>query len=583
MVLRVLNLNSSHGIFFSATIILVLVCVFGYEEIIRPEGMAEYIEMRNQCNWINAQQTSKHKCPGEAVECFLDVKLPEGNGYLHVIRFGPFTTTGGMQAYKCEDPAHVPPVGSYAIRSVIGPLDPHTESFLEYPPIHLHHAMVRPMTVDLPPDVPSDVTWQLPFLSLEEFQTQVSVFSANGIHCKSHEGGSNCYHVQTPYGYGQRKYDPNSLNLYTFFNQDVRAPDSPPISTVMEFGEIFITEPHKPIKATSDAALTVGSRDPPYTFELPYGKPSFIFSTYYFSISVQFRGNRMHFHPMDGDEVWVIRGTQEDLGIPEQLRTPPAYRSRTAGPVDSAHELSDGMSLEEFKRQLEANLDAAAEAFERTHGGSVNREAMARPLKDGYFLPYDAKKPATTSPIKPELLCKYYGETENLSSETIQAKSHLLRTRLEELELERSREQHHRETLERAPAVTIATATDIATASSATSSATTGPPLEAKPTNHKPPGLKLNSPEEQLRNIYAGTYPGEYYRVFSNSKLRGEERYEQCAGFDVLPGEFITIIHLNVPRVQPAEGQYDFTQLTTMQHMILSSQVHMPDAPFFNR
>lgn len=558
--------------------IAIINCVLSHEEIIRPDGMNNYLALRSQCEWKEMVKTDAHKCPGEAVECTLNVTLPEGKGYLKVVRFGPFTTTGGFQAYKCEDPAHVPPTGSYAIREVIGPIDPYTETFLEYPPIHLHHAMVRPTKVDLPENIPPDVMWQLPFLSLEEFQTQVSVFAANGIHCTSKEGGSKCYHVQTPDGYGQYKYDQSSLNSYTFFNQDVRALNSPPISTVMEFGEIYITEPTKPIKATSDGALTVGARDPPYTFAVPYGKPSYIFATYYFSMKVEFRGARMHFHPLDGDEVWIIRGTQDDVGIPKEIQTGPAFRSKTAGPVDKSHELDEGVTMEEFKQSIEDKVTKAGNVFEYKKENYPNLVQKA-PLKYGYFQPFNQNNPQP-SVSKPEILCKYYGETEYLDPTLIKAKGDLLRTKIAAAGEATVVGKHHREALATSDVESSDVEAHRQTSEIPGGALSSG--LKPKPTNHRPAEPGINTVHEQMNNLYAGTLPGNYYRIFQNSQTRGEENYQQCNSFDVEAGDYITIVMFNAPRVQPPDEEYDFTQLTMMQHMILSAQVHMPDTPFFN-
>lgn len=74
----------------------------------------------------------------------MEATVAEGSGYYYITRYGPITTTGGIQNVECYNrQVQTPEPGSWYTRHLTAPVDPITGQFINFPPIHLHHSNSR--------------------------------------------------------------------------------------------------------------------------------------------------------------------------------------------------------------------------------------------------------------------------------------------------------------------------------------------------------------------------------------------------------------------------------------------------------
>ena len=105
-------------------------------------------EIRNDCIW-KLRKTTKVQGNQVIQDCILsNVNFKEGSDVLHFTRIGPFTTRGGAEPITIKIPKIPPPDNNLLVLFTSVPIDPYTETVINYPPIHLHHAISRD-----PPDL----------------------------------------------------------------------------------------------------------------------------------------------------------------------------------------------------------------------------------------------------------------------------------------------------------------------------------------------------------------------------------------------------------------------------------------------
>lgn len=560
----------------------------GQEEILRPGEIQSYYEKVRSCDFKVTKKAPFDTCPGDRLECILEASTDEGEGYISIVRYGPYTTTGHLQETHCVGTGHVPELGSWMVGGVLGAVDAHTNEYLEYPPIHNHH--IVPQTKAFNPLIPPALAKTMPWLYFENISLSTFPFPSGSAdsQCLRDMGGVGCFFHKYPKGYGKRTYRPKQDSRYVFHLQDVRKPDSPPLSYYAEFAEHFITKmnPAKPLKPVVDVTMGVFGALPPFTYQLKYDTPMYNFVTYYFPLRSQLVGNRMHWHPMAGDETWIIRGTQEDLGIPKHLQRPAVERAFET-PVGDAVAVED-RDMDGLKVLMERNIREANFNFVRS-SSSIQRMTTQQPQqrqvlsKDNSAsgtssnlrrrtsiaddeIPYVRLNENSVAPRAPEILCKYLGQTETISAEQLQ---HKVGHEIARMMLESGSRRLD----------------DATTANGGTSAVTTANYAAVMKHNQfqgtNKPRLGIVSREEQARNKYVGSQHGEYYRASTSSMQQGDEKYPHCNNFEVEAGEFVTIIHFIEPRKKPTDSEaFDSTKFTLEQHTELLTHIHIPQFPY---
>ena len=112
--------------------------------LLRPDSLQFYTDARKKCEWKPyIANTTCGAVLKETKYCKIDVTAPEGEGYFFIARIGSFTTTGGAQDIECELLGFPPDLQTFVTRNIVSAIEPYTEQFLGFPPIHLHHAFTR--------------------------------------------------------------------------------------------------------------------------------------------------------------------------------------------------------------------------------------------------------------------------------------------------------------------------------------------------------------------------------------------------------------------------------------------------------
>lgn len=91
----------------------------------RPDTFPEYVAARDSCDWQPAGADRLFTCEGDVLVCRVNVTLPEGEGYVDITRFGPFTTTGGFQQVYCYSNQPAIPEGGWVVRGEHVPITFH--------------------------------------------------------------------------------------------------------------------------------------------------------------------------------------------------------------------------------------------------------------------------------------------------------------------------------------------------------------------------------------------------------------------------------------------------------------------------
>lgn len=522
-----------------------------HEEIRRPDLMAAYLQARKKCVWKVTEKQPWDQCRGDRMECRIPFSIPQGSGYIVIVRYGPYSSTGDFMETLCTATGHVPPIGSWLILGVVGAVDPYSEEFFEFPPIHVHH--IVPKTRSFSPRIPPAIAQQYPWLDFWHYTDKTFLFpsSAADSQCLTEFGGINCLLCAYPSGYGKKAYHADKNPQFIFHVQDVRDKDSPKMSYMVEFAQGFITDLNPqiaPLKPVFDVTLGIFGSVPPYTYDLKYDTPMYNFVTYYFPMKAVLAGISIHWHAVNGDEAWIVRGTQSDLGIPQSLQRPPALGTYEP-PAGAAVEAKQG--LKALKKEMKQNLLNSQEQFLQLHNGRdrLKRSEIDSSLfsnNDGFeYLHW--RNSTLTSISAPQMLCAFYGVNEHVTKTVLEEKATASLARV-------------RQPYRGVQGVSAAIANAIST---------------------RKPAHELVDFDNQIRAVYDGTLPGHYYRSAVSGMSQEDSDHKYCYSIDVAPGEFLTFIHFIEPRPESVEqGLFNSNPLTIHMHSALVMHVHIPDFPY---
>lgn len=397
----------------------------------------------------------------------------------------------------------------------------------------------------------------------------------------------------------------------TMHTQDVRRPGSPPIIHVVEIAtthllpnqinmtSITSTKARKRkrkadvsdvsdatdvtfvaangsmhhMKPLTDAVVATLGNGPERTYPVKLGTAMYVHSTYFFPMRAELLNVRVHWHPTEGDEIWLVRGRQEDMDIPMEARKPvvftsqhltrgkavevplPAGRNQSAAPgrIDSAA----------FKKSIEHALALAARRWKAKSYRESNGSHPHRRSDDTFMMRHNIsweQNPATLAeyvlPRVPTILCKFYGQTDDVSAEDIRQRAAVVDALHQSQDPAALSGRLPRANISASSEATIHFKARHASSYSSIDTSTTV------------------SPDEQRRNMFTGALPGSYYRA--GARRGGHE----CESFDMQTGEFLTVIHFLEPRSRPAQPEevFDPTDATTNQHTVFSAMLRFMDA-----
>lgn len=232
---------------------------------------------------------------------------------------------------------------------LVSSIDPHTLEIIEFPPLHDHHVTSKRYS-----DLPRTLSTRndIPFLPDLLALSSSFYFPSGGAdqQCLPEYGGTACQWSSLDSGYGRRVYSTEGPLQHLIHVQDIRQAGSLPISQFVEIATLYITEPHSSAKTSSSGGAVggaekggeaarssqrlnnntgTGTLKPVFmgamestclsdalTCSLPLRKAGIQFVTYYFPVNAEILLDRahMHWHAWEGDEAWLVRGTQSDLG-----------------------------------------------------------------------------------------------------------------------------------------------------------------------------------------------------------------------------------------------------------------------------
>ena len=433
--------------------------------------------------------------------------------------------------------------------------------------------------------------------------------SSSTDECLRELGGPACYSFQMAPGTALKQYAQIGQEVRHFQVEDVRAMNSPPLSSMIEFASFHITEPdpnQPPLKPSVSIKFEMGERAQPHTYALKYNTYMYIAATFYLPIKVHFSQLSLHMHSVEGDEVWVIRGTQDDMGIHKSKQSPVYWKNAVRGSTDgyalaSAQELSHGETPESLKTKIEESMRMAGEEWARRHQGKVyadNAGTGAGPQATGstkgenaYFKPYDEASPPPGAGM-PEIFCKWYGAVDYITQDNLEEQQQEFQKLFQH-----GGRQHFRGTSTSASRRLSSSACPSAlNATCSTAQAEAHRKLEGRPntdeigpdgyviqeTNTEMWSTEMVPPEQQFENFYAGALPGNYYRHPTNALMRKESKFTQCNSFTIEAGDYLSFLAFNAPRTNPTLDDNEFfLQPVKMQHSTMFGIAYMPDVPWF--
>lgn len=434
------------------------------------------------------------------------------------------------------------------------------------------------------------------------------------MQCLESAGGASCYTFVLPNGYGKHLIEPNNTNILMMHTQDVRAPNSPPLAHMIEFASMHTIEPSadhtlaaktgrheqrkgKSLKPLVEASLVMFGNGLEFTYPVAMDRSMFALNTYYFPTRTQLFNVRVHWHPAQGDEMWLVRGGQDVLGVPRRARKDAIVTSddsvqgfatyvipnrlRESNATDSYVSTNEEelTSLRDFMNANERELQKAVVNWHRIH---PQAQKSADSEANGELLLYNSSSgeiPLSQYPHPPEILCKFYGQTETVTEEWLKGKEKVMN------ELYRTIDP-----LKAAARLPVRERTSDS-AGSVQSNSSSGrrladgtPPMPAAGQDSKQGYVLLDTRteipmEQQLRNMFKGALPGSYYRAGLSSQSKVDGTVARCERLEMLPGELLTVIHFLVPRSRPLKPTvaFDPTPSTTNEHTVMRAWAHLPD------
>ena len=497
--------------------------------------MTNYKKLRNNCVWIkrisidDKQSIHSNEITTNNVEdCIIkNVKFDEGDGIIQIMRLGPYITKGKPDFILSSTTKQRAPVNSLIKFVITAPVDPETGLLFGYPPYHVHHIYGH---IPFKSNEFKEEYNSIPYLS-RSLKTEMKLFPiiAADFQCLEGKGDSDCFLRYLPTGYGMLPHGINRDSVVDYHIEDMRKENSIPISMYLEYAEGILTKP-KPkqkMKPTYDCYMASRGNELRRTYKLIAKQEMYIYETYYVPADSKYMMNDIHGHYAHGDEVWIVRGTQEDLNIPLKYQKKPITNAYIDGLSISTPIKVEGMTIEELKQSFEANIKLKREMlpilfpdrFNKNVNNTVETKITKKKKtktttsasssssnsKKNIIIPYSADTLSTPTKL-PEILCKLYAVTEHVDHQYIN---------------------------------------------------------------------KMKSKHEGERNYLnslSGIEEGSYYRRTLNSQDHAIElgklqdsQYKQCHEYSIDAGDYLTIIQFNVAR------DIDYNQ-----HNIYLPAVYMP-------
>jgi len=525
----------------TTTLLALIVCLnscyaelftFSYNNNSHTKVMKNYKILRNNCEWIKRnsiiEKSTDHTLnPAKDVEdCIInDVTFDEGDGIIQITRFGPYLMTGKPDTAISHGIKLRAPMNGLIKFVIAAPIDPETGLLFGYPPFHIHHIFTN---IPFKPSEFQEEFNIIPYLSRalkreENFFPQLSA----DAQCLEKKGDSDCLMRYLPNGYGMLPHGINRDSFISYHIEDLRKENSIPTFMYLEYAEGILTnsKSKQKIKPTYDCFMIARGKEIRQTYKLLAKQEMYMYETFYVPTDSKYVMNDIHGHYANGDEVWIIRGTQDDLNIPLKYRKKPITNADTGDYTFSAPIKVEGMTISELKQSFEANiklkqkmklllfpdryknskttskLDEYEDIISKTKKTSINMMNNRKNI----MIPYSNQSLSMQTQL-PEILCKLYAVTEYV-------------------------DQHF---------------------------------INKMKSKHQGATNYLNS--------LSGIEEGSYYRRTLNSQDHAIElgkpqdvQYNQCHEYSIDAGHFLTIIQFNVAR------DIDYNQ-----HNIYIPAVYMP-------
>jgi len=248
-----------------------------------------------------------------------------------IYRVGPFSTFGG----ESWSDAQVNDIfagsefnGAFITTSFMGPVNRDGE-VLGYPPLHVHHMHLQNHYQGSAHRTRSghqSIIWN----SASELILDIYAFHTHGdSQCQSSAGGTNCYVMNLPLGYGIW-YKPNMTFFLNGQVIDERLPKSSELEWWMEWGFSISTQPN--LKAISKLFLSGGPSSLQRT-QASFSAASFLLpkedAVFFFSALMHQSGRFLyegaplsHAHQQYNKGHWALSATPEEAGLRDDLFTP---------------------------------------------------------------------------------------------------------------------------------------------------------------------------------------------------------------------------------------------------------------------
>ena len=401
--------------------------------------MTNYKMLRNNCEWIKRNSIdheqsihSKVITTNNVEDCIIkNVKFDEGDGIIQIMRLGPYITKGKPDFILSYATKLRAPADSLIKFVITAPVDPETGLLFGFPPYHIHHIFGH---IPFKSNEFKEEYNIIPYLS-RSLKTEMKFFPlmSADAQCLEEKGDSDCFLRYLPTGYGMLPHGIHRDSVVDYHIEDMRKENSVPISMYFEYAEGFLTKP-KPtqkMKPTFDCYMASRGNQIRRTYKLIAKQEMYIYDTYYVPTDSKYMMNDIHGHYANGDEVWIVRGTQGDLNIPLKSRNKPITNADIGGSTIDTPIKVEGMTIEELKQSFEANIKLKRELlpflfpdrFNKNITNTVEmkmtkKKATTSSSSKNLIIPYSDETLSTPTRL-PEILCKLYAVTEHVDHQYI--------------------------------------------------------------------------------------------------------------------------------------------------------------------